>query len=191
MLLKRTVLILVIIFLSNVSSFGKPRNITWSDLEILKNGKIPKNSKKQDLGGLFESGAIEVMFYTPSACAARFAKRAKDEFIKLDSNNYNPSLFNNFIEMHVTNLMKSDIREVRQFQRCVIEIGDEHHEVDSVIYLKENYQNAYGAEAINIDAIFFLPMRYFTGSNDVNLYIFDDRGKIKRKLKKKQIAKLE
>ena len=80
---------------------------------------------------------------------------------------------------------------VRQIKRIVIDTGDEFIEIDSVVFIESTLKNAYGAKYINIDAVFYAPLYLFSGQNDLKIIIFDNKGKTKRKLKKKDIRKLE
>jgi len=185
-----TVIAILCIFINSQIN-AQPQQVTWDDLKKLQNGEVPKNAKNQILGGLFDKGAYELMIYSPKGQAAIYAKTAKENYIKLDSSTYYPELFNRFVRVEVRNLLTSEAKDLRQIERGIILIGDDFFEADSTIFIKSNLQNAYGAEYINIDAVFFFNLNHFTGWDDIKFVIFDNQGKVERKFKKKDIKKLE
>lgn len=185
------VLILCILNFSAVHLYANPQKITWSDLEACKDGKHPKNSEKLLDSGLFgKDGLIYVEVITPKGQAAQFAKYANENFISLDSSNYNPDIFNKFVELQVYNLAP-DLKDAKQIKRCVIEISGKLYEADSTEYISETLQNLYGASVLDIDANFYFNIEIFDGEGDIIFHIIHDSGKFDRKLKSKDLKKLE
>jgi len=186
----------LILFLTS-SVVSKPRRVTWEDLKELKDGKIPENSRRQLLGGLFGKGSYEVLVCTPRAQAAQFANYAKENYIKLDSSTYFPEKFNKYVKLKVTNLLASECNssirpeDVRQITRGVIVIGDDFYEADSTVLVESTLQNALGAQYTNIDAILYFRLQLFSGWDDIKIVIFDNQGKVERKMKAKHVKKLE
>lgn len=183
--------------LSADPAFSEPRRVTWSDLDELKDGKMPDNSKRQILGGLFGKGSYEIMVYTPRAQAAQFANYAKENYIKLDSSTYFPEKFSKYVKLEVTNLLASDYNssikpeDIRQISRAVIVIGDDFYEADSTVFVKDVLKNAMGAQYTNVDAIFYFRLQLFSGWDDIKIVVFDNQGKVERKLKAKHVKELE
>jgi hypothetical protein len=183
-----TAIMLLVIATQAVS---QPRKVTKQDLNELRNGKVPKNAKKFQIGGKFV-----VTIYTPRGRAAKFASFAADNYIKLDSINYNPDMFNKHIEIVVVNLslfvgMIDGFDDVLQISRGIILHGDEVNEADNTVFVEKNLQNLLGASCTNIDATFYFPLSLFTGEDDLKLVIFYNDGKKEHKIKKKDIKKLE
>ncbi len=189
-LYKRVIICLLLI--PATIALGEPRNLTQEDMSDLKSGKIPKNARKQIIGGGFE-----IMIYTPRGRAARFAEAAKENYIKLDSVMFNPAKFNGGVSLEVTNLMASAYNssvspdDVRQISRGILLVNDEVIEADSTEYIRTPLKNAYGSEYLNIDAVFYFPLYLFDGFEDIKIVIFHSDGKLKKKLKSKDIRKLE
>ncbi len=196
----------VVLLVVSVAVFGftfsslataQPRPVTEADLVELKDGKMPKNAEKNVSGGLFSKNTYRIIIHTPRGQAARFADAAEDNYIKLDSTTFKPSMFNEYVRIDVSNIMAYEIlsspkpEDLRQIERGVIVKGDDFHEIDSVIFDKSTFQNAYGAAYVNVDAIFYVPIGLFDGSVDLKLVIIDNEGKYERKIKAKDIKKLE
>lgn len=87
--------------------------------------------------------------------------------------------------------MSITLENVRQISRGVVVIGDDFYEADSTVFIEKTLQNTYGAKLVNVDAIFYFPLQLFTGWDDIKIVIFDNQGKVERKLKKKDVKKLE
>lgn len=184
--------------LSSYQVLAQPREVTWDDLKELKDGEVPKNSKAQILGGLFDKGSYEIMVYTPRAQAARYASAAKENYITLDSASYNPGMFNRYVAFMVTNLLTSSLNisgikpdDIRRIGRGIIVVGEDIHEADSALFVEGSLKNLYGAQYTYVDAVFYFPLSLFNGQDDMKIVIFDNKGKVERKLKKKDIQKLE
>lgn len=185
-------LVFVIIYLSSASLNANPRKITQSDLDDIMAGKlkIPKNSQKGIGRGLFEvRGLYQIDINTPRAQAAIFVGYAKDNYIKLDTTNFHPDIFNEFVEIVIWNLMACE--RVWRVKRCILIIGDNIHEADSVVFYESIMGNLYGAKFINTDATFYFPLKLFAVDEDIKIVIFDNTGKFEKKLKKKDLRKLE
>ncbi len=160
---------------------------------MLKDGKVPKNAKKEISGGMFAKGHYEITVYTPRGRAASFAETAKENYIKLDSANYSPELFNGPIKVVVENILADagHAEFLRHISRVIILRGEDVFEADSTELIETTYGNAYGAEYANTDAIVYFDPSLFDGSDDLKFIIFDNHGKCERKLKKKDAKKLE
>lgn len=200
-------LVFAIIYLSSASLQANPRKVTRDELDSILAGKlpkkttkvflptgsrikIPKNSRKEIGRSLFETRVLyQIDINTPRAQAAIFAGCAKDNYVKLDTTNFHPDMFNGFVEIVVWNLMARE--EVWRVERCILVIGDNIHEADSVVFDESTMGNLYGAEFTNTDATFYFPLELFAVDDDIKIVIFDNTGKFEKKLKKKDLRKLE
>lgn len=202
-LIRTAAIVLSLVTMHSYLIQAQPRKVTWNDLEEvkkLKHGRDPKNSTKEFGVGFLSTNSLKTEIRTPRARAAEWALAAKENYIKLDSTSYYPDLFNSHVEIYAFNfntqpitmmVSKPKLEDLIQVKRAVLLIGDDVIEPDSVRFYEESFQNAYGAKGTNIDASFFFPIDLFTGSDDMKFVIIHDGGKEERKLKKKDIKKLE
>jgi hypothetical protein len=157
--------------------------------------RFPKDSqmaKAAQWGGSIVSVGIlaGVAFQFPRAQAATFAARAKNDFIKLDSTNWRPELFNAGVRVDVVGI-ESDMTSLVQAQRiaCILPNDSLVDPLWTVLDTVE-VSNLAGAtlHAVNLRALF--PVSIFNLNQDLSFYVFSDRGRSKAiRVSAKELAK--
>ena len=191
-----TLSIAFIFLISGSILWAVPRKLTWEDLSTLKDGKIPKNAMKEIYPfSLFgPDNPYDLKIYSPRGQAASFANKAEEDFVKLDSLNYNPDKFNKYVKIYVNNHRAKTLGrhgDIRQITRCVLGIGESHYDADSTVFVKTRIQNSTGADFTNTDVVFYFRIDLFSDDSDITIYIYDDAGRTKFNFKKKDINNLE
>jgi len=151
--------------------------------------KMPKDSRLEKF--LIVGGTLVYLrLYTPQAQATRFAAWAKENFVKLDSTNWQPKFFNEGILVKA--LAKSNMENIIRMNRivCLTKAGDI---VEPLWFKADSSQvsNLAGATFLLVNLKAMFPFSLFEPEQELKFYIFSNEGRGETKVKSKEIKKLK